>query len=519
MKKTMISLTLCMMAISSLLAVHFVPGWAGQNPYLAMNIYVYGANVLGTELGAGDEIGIFDGDTCVGATVLTQTCNEYYGNCASIVVALDGGDVPSTATPGHFIKCKLYQASTDTEYSYPDLAVHFAGAHDYAGVVWPTTFQSEGSRTTHIIEIRYDEQDPAESEFLSEDEFVPVPISFPASGVILDAIGALKSGPVWTDNAINASGTMTARYIPAPSLDYYFSGVNPNYTSSYHWDIDPGTIGYTATPEHPIVLRFDTTNLPGTGTDLANVKVYRRDIHGTGEFIECPTTVEGTYLVAETTGFGEFILGSFGADTLPIELSSFTASLNSQHHVNIQWVTQSETGVLGFRIYRASNPDPAEAELISPLIPATNTSHSQLYLYKDTGLNCDGVYYYWLESSDLDGTATLHGPISLLYEAWADHCNLPVTPVNGINRVYPNPFNPIAFITYGLKQKSPVDIRIYNTRGQVVRHFATENKEAGTYKTEWDGKNDNGKSCASGVYLLKMSTAMGSFNHKILLSK
>ena len=276
-------------------------------------------------------------------------------------------------------------------------------------------------------------------------------------------------------------------------------------------------------PGHPIVLKFDTTNLPGTGTDLANVKVYRRDIHGTGEFAECTTTVEGNFLVVtitDPTKFpGEYILGSFGNDTLPVELSSFTATPNAQNHVNVQWVTQSETGVLGFRIYRSTDTNAAEAELISPLIPATNTSHTQLYLYKDKDLTCDGTYYYWLESADLDGFSTLHGPISIQYEYLGNHGTPPVQIVNGINQVYPNPFNPIAFITYGLEQKSSVDIRIYNTRGQIVRHFPTENKEAGTYKTEWDGKNDDGKSCASGVYMIKMNTAMGSFNRKLLLSK
>jgi hypothetical protein len=229
--------------------------------------------------------------------------------------------------------------------------------------------------------------------------------------------------------------------------------------------------------------------------------------------------VDGSYLVASITSFSEFILGSNGADTLPVELSSFTACLNAQNQVNIQWVTQSETGVLGFRLYRATDPDAAAAELISPLIPATNSSHSQLYLYKDKDISCDGIYYYWLESSDLDGSSTLHGPISLLYDVWGNHGTPPLSPVNGINRVYPNPFNPIAFISYGLEQKSSVDICIYNARGQMVRHFPLENKEAGTYRAEWDGQNDTGQTCASGVYIVRMNTGMGSFSRKLLLSK
>jgi hypothetical protein len=518
MKKVMIILVLVLMAISSVFANHFEPAWQfplpGQNPYHAFTVFVKNASALGIELESGDEIGVFDGNTCVGALLLDKTIPEYNGGWAPVKVSMDGGNVPDSAIPGHFVKCKIYVASSNTEYSYPDLAVHFGGPPDHD--LSPTVFSDLGH--TFVYEIRYDVP-VVESEYLSFDDTVPVPISFPNSGVELAAIGALNVGPMWFDNYITASGTMTIRYIPAPPIDCHFIGDTPPHVSNYHWHIDPGTIGYAANEEHPIVLKFDTTNLPGTGTDLAHVKVYKREIHGTGQFTECTTTVDGSYLVASITSFSEFILGSNGADTLPVELSSFTACLNAQNQVNIQWVTQSETGVLGFRLYRATDPDAAAAELISPLIPATNSSHSQLYLYKDKDISCDGIYYYWLESSDLDGSSTLHGPISLLYDVWGNHGTPPLSPVNGINRVYPNPFNPIAFISYGLEQKSSVDICIYNARGQMVRHFPLENKEAGTYRAEWDGQNDTGQTCASGVYIVRMNTGMGSFSRKLLLSK
>ncbi|MCF7805837.1 MAG: T9SS type A sorting domain-containing protein [Candidatus Marinimicrobia bacterium] len=49
---------------------HFTVAYSG-NPYNAMNIYVSGATIDGVGAEAGDEIGLFDGDICVGAAAVT----------------------------------------------------------------------------------------------------------------------------------------------------------------------------------------------------------------------------------------------------------------------------------------------------------------------------------------------------------------------------------------------------------------------------------------------------------------
>ena len=42
------------------------------HPFGSMEIYISMATLYGTNLQAGDEIGVFDGDLCVGAGVLTE---------------------------------------------------------------------------------------------------------------------------------------------------------------------------------------------------------------------------------------------------------------------------------------------------------------------------------------------------------------------------------------------------------------------------------------------------------------
>ena len=50
---------------------HFVPAWTG-NGVDHMNFYVTAATIDGVDMQIDDEIGIFDGDICVGAGVLTE---------------------------------------------------------------------------------------------------------------------------------------------------------------------------------------------------------------------------------------------------------------------------------------------------------------------------------------------------------------------------------------------------------------------------------------------------------------
>ncbi|MDD3103404.1 MAG: lamin tail domain-containing protein, partial [Candidatus Cloacimonetes bacterium] len=102
--------------------------------------------------------------------------------------------------------------------------------------------------------------------------------------------------------------------------------------------------------------------------------------------------------------------------TLPVELSSFTAVFTANNNVMLTWVTQSETGVLGFYVYRNTDNDLANALQVSPLIDATNTADQKVYVYRDQELNLADTYYYWLMVSDINGSESFHGPIHVKYE-------------------------------------------------------------------------------------------------------
>jgi fibronectin type 3 domain-containing protein len=68
-------------------------------------------------------------------------------------------------------------------------------------------------------------------------------------------------------------------------------------------------------------------------------------------------------------------LGNYD-NTLPVELSAFTASINAQNKVMLMWITESETNCLGYNIYRNSELDLATALNLQVLIEGTTLQHS-----------------------------------------------------------------------------------------------------------------------------------------------
>ena len=74
---------------------------------------------------------------------------------------------------------------------------------------------------------------------------------------------------------------------------------------------------------------------------------------------------------------------------------------------------------------------------------------------------------------------------------------------------YPNPFNPTTTFTYSLPETGKVMIQIFDITGRRVRLLVNEEKDAGIYKVQWDGRNDAGHQVASGMYLYQIRS--GSF--------
>ena len=89
----------------------------------------------------------------------------------------------------------------------------------------------------------------------------------------------------------------------------------------------------------------------------------------------------------------------------------------------------------------------------------------------------------------------------------------------GLGAIYPNPFNPVANIPYNLSEISNADFYIYNVKGQLVRHINVGPQHPRYYQISWNGKDDNGKSCSSGIYYFIMKAGKQTFQRKAVLMK
>lgn len=70
---------------------------------------------------------------------------------------------------------------------------------------------------------------------------------------------------------------------------------------------------------------------------------------------------------------------------------------------------------------------------------------------------------------------------------------------------YPNPFNPSTVIKFALPQAGRVQLHIYNSAGQVVRELANGDLAQGWHELTWDGRDHNGQTVATGVYLYRLT--------------
>lgn len=86
---------------------------------------------------------------------------------------------------------------------------------------------------------------------------------------------------------------------------------------------------------------------------------------------------------------------------------------------------------------------------------------------------------------------------------------------------YPNPFNPSTKITFRINRSTPeyAVIKIYSTSGELVKSIIIGIQESGTYEVLWDGKDDSGKTVASGNYIYTISYGDHILAGKMVLLK
>ncbi len=195
----------------------------------------------------------------------------------------------------------------------------------------------------------------------------------------------------------------------------------------------------------------------------------------------------------------------------PAELASFDGALQSDKVV-LNWSTVSQTNNAGWRITRSVDGENFEA--VGDFVQGAGTADALMdYTFEDKELPGVDKVYYRLEQVDLDGSVSQSNVIEVLLGA-----RMPLPTEFAVN-VYPNPFNPSTTITYSLPEAAPVTVVIYDVLGQQVRQLISQNNAPGRYQVQWDARDSQGRSVASGVYIAKINAGTSTLSQKMLLLK
>ena len=82
---------------------------------------------------------------------------------------------------------------------------------------------------------------------------------------------------------------------------------------------------------------------------------------------------------------------------------------------------------------------------------------------------------------------------------------------------YPNPFNPGTVIPFDINVPGEVSLNIYNILGERVKNLHSGYLQPGSYRTNWDGTNENGEGVSAGIYIYQLRTKNSSISKKMIL--
>tara|TARA_B100000287_G_scaffold252980_1_gene237704 strand:+ start:52 stop:639 length:588 start_codon:yes stop_codon:yes gene_type:complete len=89
-----------------------------------------------------------------------------------------------------------------------------------------------------------------------------------------------------------------------------------------------------------------------------------------------------------------------------------------------------------------------------------------------------------------------------------------------INRLYPNPFNPIININFDIDKPRNVSVSIVDIVGREIKNiFKNKLMNTGNFNQQWDGRNNMGELVASGVYIIRISSEQQVLRRKITYVK
>ncbi len=169
----------------------------------------------------------------------------------------------------------------------------------------------------------------------------------------------------------------------------------------------------------------------------------------------------------------------------------------------IVWHMNTEADFALYHIYRdtISVFEPSEFNMIAD---------AESSLYADASLPPSRNCYYRISALDNQGNVSAYSEeLNLTLVGIGDNFGAETPRMTAIESNYPNPFNSSTTIIYSVANLGPIpaqiNIDIYDILGRRVKTLINERKEIGIYRIIWDGRDDSGHDCPSGVYFASIT--------------
>jgi hypothetical protein len=174
--------------------------------------------------------------------------------------------------------------------------------------------------------------------------------------------------------------------------------------------------------------------------------------------------------------------------------------------VALHWAPNPETDLQSYMVYRGEQANFATIGL-DPIGVTRDTS------FVDVNPLATPMYYVVAAADIHENVSAFSNEVSITPLA----INAAIPDEFSLSQNAPNPFNPSTTIRFALPEAASVSLVIYNQSGQAVRSLLDENRPAGFHDIEWDAKDNNGSSVASGVYIYRLESNLGSEVRRMLL--
>lgn len=184
-------------------------------------------------------------------------------------------------------------------------------------------------------------------------------------------------------------------------------------------------------------------------------------------------------------------------------LHSYAARIEGRG-IMLEWTLSQSGGGIRFFILRSGDGDRFE-ELGAGGIECEGLS----YRWTDTGLTAGKSYRYRVDVLDEAGRRALFEtePVAMPAAGLVLYQN------------HPNPFNPVTTIGYYLPERGRVMLDVYDVRGGRVARLVDGVQPPGYRTAGWDGRDDEGRRVASGVYFCRLRVGKTTMTRKMSLLK